>query len=74
MTAFLSLLAAALIASAGADSGREPRPPAPPPTWQPASDQAPGLITPFEAWAGLDLELVRLPGATGPVDPSAGTT
>lgn len=74
MTAFLSLLAAALIASAGADSGREPRPPAPPPARQHAGDLAPGLITPFEAWAGLDLELVRLPGAAGPVDSSAGTT
>ncbi|TXL68695.1 hypothetical protein [Zeimonas arvi] len=74
MTAFLSLLAAALIASAGADAGREPAPPAPVPAGQPAGDQAPGLITPFDAWAGLDPELVRLPGAAGPVDPSAGTT
>lgn len=77
MTALLSLLAAALIASANPDgsddSGTEIRTLAPAPTSRPAGDAAPGLVTPFESWAGLDLELVRLPGATEPSDPSAGS-
>lgn len=69
MSAFLPLLAAALIASAGADSDREP----PTPTSLRADDAAPGLISPFESWDGLDPELVRLPGAAAPVASSAGS-
>jgi hypothetical protein len=70
MSAFLSLLAAALIASAGTDfTDAAPAMPASSRT----ADTAPGLVTPFESWAGLDLELVRLPGEKGPADPSAGS-
>lgn len=81
MTAFLSLLAAALIASAGGnvstddslDSSPGPGTPAPTAASTRMADAAPGLVTPFESWAGLDLELVRLPGAAEPSDPSAGS-